>query len=105
MTHLTPHRFGLLVAAAFGFALAAAPAAHAFTVENQDSGGAKSQDFFYQGKPTPQDPDDQVKSRFGGGQGSVQMGDSTLQFGARPSFNERYNPSAIFNQYDMGGGR
>ncbi len=98
-------RFGLLVAATFGFAVAAAPAAHAFTVENQDSGGAKSQDFLYQGKVAPQDPDDQVKSRFGGGQSSYQFGNSSLQFGARPSFNERYNPSTIFNQYDMGGGR
>jgi hypothetical protein len=28
-----------------------------------------------------------------------------LQFGSRPSFNERYNPNRIFEQYDMGGGR
>ena len=99
------HRFGLLVAATFGFALAAAPAAHAFTVENQDSGGAKSQDFLYQGKPAPQDPDDQVKSRFGGGQSSYQMGNSSLQFGRAPRSTSAIIPAPSFNQYDMGGGR
>ena len=99
------HRFGLLVATAISVAMLAAPAAHAFTVENQDSAGAKSQDFFYQGKPVPQDPDDQINSRFSGGQSSYQLGNSTLQFGSRPSFNERYNPNRIFEQYDMGGGR
>ena len=50
----------------------------------------------------PQDPDDQIKSRFGGGQSSYQFGNSTLQFGSRPSFNERYNPNTHFESVRHG---
>jgi hypothetical protein len=92
----------LLVAAAFGFALLAAPMfaslAHAFTVENQDSSGATSQNFRDLGKPAAKDPDDQISSRFGsGGQSTLKSGDATFQFGMQPSFQQKYNPSRLFD--------
>jgi hypothetical protein len=96
----------LPVAAVFGFALLAAPAAHAFTIENQDSGGASSQNFLDPGKAPAADPDEQVTSRFGsGGQGTFKSGNTTLQFGAQPSFEQQYNSNQMFKQYDLGGDR
>jgi hypothetical protein len=97
----------LLAAAAFGLALLAAPMfaslAHAFTVENQDSSGATPQNFRDLGTQPATDPDGQVKSRFGSDDKStVQQGNTTIQFGLQGpqgSFDQRYNPSRMFDQY------
>jgi hypothetical protein len=86
----------LLVAVSFGFALLAAPAAQAFTIENQDSTGDAPQNFLDLGKPAA-DPD-QHGSRFSsGGQTKLQSGNATFEFGSRPSFGQRYNPSNLFD--------
>jgi hypothetical protein len=87
----------LLVAVSFGIALLAAPAAQAFTIENQDSAGGTPQSFLDLGKPAA-DPDDQVSSRFSsGGQTKLQSGNATFEFGSRPSFGQRYNPGNLFD--------
>jgi hypothetical protein len=92
MQHLPPfsprHRLAVL-AAAFGLAVLVAPAAHAFTIENQ---GATNSD----GNARYTNPD----ARFSGpnnGQTVIKDGNTTLQFGQRPSFDERYNPNRMFN--------
>jgi hypothetical protein len=94
----------LLVVAAFGFALLAAPMfaslAHAFTFEGQgNSGSAGTRNFSDPGQLAT-DPDRQV-SRFGSGDKStIQQGDTTIQFGVQGpqgSFEQRYNPSRLFD--------
>jgi hypothetical protein len=85
-----------LVAVAFGSALLAVPAAHAFTIENQDSTGGTPQNFLDLGKPAA-DPD-QHGSRFSsGGQTKLQSGNATFEFGSQSSFQQRYNPSNMFD--------
>lgn len=96
----------LLVTAAFGFALLAAPAANAFTFEGQGSADAGGRSFLDPGKAPASDPDEQVTSRFGsGGPGTFKSGNTTLQFGAQPSFDRQYNSNQMFKQYDLGGDR
>jgi hypothetical protein len=86
-----------LVAVAFGSAVVSVPAAHAFTIENQDSSAAAPQNFLDLGKPAPEA--DQNGSRFSsnGGQTRLQSGNATLEFGSRQSFEQRYNPSKLFD--------
>jgi hypothetical protein len=100
MTHFPVCRSALLLAVAFGFGLMAMPAAHAFTVENQDSNGASN--MFLNGTAPSADPDDKITSGFGNGQSTYKSGNSTIQFGARPSFDQRYNPSNLMNRYNAG---
>lgn len=78
-------------AAAFGLAVLAAPAAQAFTLDNQ---AATNSD----GSAKYVDPDTRV-SRFGNaeGQTTIRQGNTTLQFGRPQSFDERYNPDSMFN--------
>lgn len=86
------HRFAL-VAAVFGLTLLAASAAQAFTFEDQGSvsngDGTRS---------AITDPDGRV-SRFGSsnGQNTIKQGNTTLQFGGRGSFDQRYNSDRMFN--------
>jgi hypothetical protein len=87
------------LAAACGLALLAAPLfvglAQAFTIENQGSvsngDGARS---------AIADPDARV-SRFGSGNGNGQstfkQGNTTFQFGAQPSFNQRNDSNRLFD--------
>jgi hypothetical protein len=103
MTHSTTRYYGLVFAAACGLALLAAPAAHAFTVDNQDSSGASN--MFLNGTAPSADPDDKVTTRFGSdGQGTFKSGNNTFQFGAQPSFEQRYDSNRMFRQYDSGNG-
>ena len=80
-----------LAAAAFSLALLAAPAAQAFTIEElgvSNGDGARN---------AIADPDGRV-SRFGSGSGNTyKQGNTTIQFGARPSFDQRYDNSRMFN--------
>jgi len=92
MQHLPPfssrHRLAVL-AAAFAMAVLVAPAAHAFTIENQ---GAANSD----GGARYTDP----AARFSGsnnGQTVIKDGNTTLQFGQRPSFDQRYDSNRMFN--------
>ena len=87
-----------LTAAACGLALLAAPLfvglAQAFTIEEQ--GGVAKGD----GARSLTDSDAR-DSRFsrgsGNGQGTFQQGNTTLQFGVRPSFNQQYNSNRMFD--------
>ena len=81
-----------LAAAAFSLALLAAPAAQAFTIE--ELGSVSNGDG---ARNAIADPDGRV-SRFGSGSGNTyKQGNTTIQFGARPSFDQRYDNSRMFN--------
>ena len=85
------------IAAACGLALLTAPLfvgwAQAFTIEDQ-SGVAKSDGS----RNAVADPDGRA-SRFGSGNGqsTIKQGNTTLQFGAQPSFNQRYDSNRLFD--------
>jgi len=93
MKHLPPspsrHRLAVL-AAAFGLALLAAPAAHAFTIDDQSNTNSD-------GSARYADPD----ARFSGsgtGQTTIQQGNATLRFGGQQgTFDQRYNPNRMFD--------
>jgi hypothetical protein len=91
MKHLpfARHRLAVL-AAAFGLALLAAPAAHAFTIEDQSNTNSD-------GTARYTDPDARF-SGAGNGQTTLQQGNTTLRFGTQQgSFDQRYNPSRMFD--------
>jgi len=84
------HRL-VIFTAAFGFAIWAAPAAHAFTFDNQTTTNSD-------GTAKYVDPDDKI-SRFGSsdGQTTYQQGNTTLRFGQPDSLQQRYNTDNMFN--------
>ena len=93
MKHLppSPSRHPLAVlAAAFGLAVLATPAAQAFTIDNQANTNAD-------GTARYTDPD----ARFSGsgtGQTTIQQGNTSLRFGTQQgSFDQRYNPNRMFD--------
>ena len=99
MKHLLPspsrHRLAVL-AAAFGLALLAAPAAHAFTIDDQSNTNSN-------GSARYSDPDERF-SGSGTGQTTIQQGNTTLRFGGQQgSFDQRYNPNRIFDPIDRSG--
>lgn len=91
MTHLpSPSRHRLAVlAAAFGLVVLAAPAAQAFTIDNQANSNTD-------GTARYTDPD----ARFsGGGDGQtvIRQGNTTIHFGQGQSFEQKYNTDRMFN--------
>lgn len=92
----------LLFAAALGAVLLAAPAAQAFTFENQASGDGAANALASGVKPYV-DPTDRLApskeaSRFdGNGTSKYESGGMTLQFGRQPTFNEKYNPDYLYD--------
>jgi hypothetical protein len=92
-------------AAAAVFAAAfAVSAAHAFTL--QDSNGSVSgQGFLDLDKPAAAPDRLAPVNRFGNenGQTTYKQGNSTLQFGAQRSFDQKYNTDNIFNPYTREG--
>ena len=85
-----------LVAAAFGIGLLAAAPAYAFSL--QDSNGSttdpRQRYLNLDGGPSVQAD---RSAGFGQGQtNTVKQGDLTVQFGNRPSFNERYSTDHYF---------
>jgi hypothetical protein len=89
-------RYFALIAAACGLALLATPLfvswAQAFTFEDQ--GGVSKGDG---ARGAIVDPDSRFSgSGTGNGQGTFKQGNTTLQFGAQPSFDQRYNNSRMF---------
>ena len=94
---MTPFASRLAVIAACGLALLTAPLfvglAQAFTFENQ--GGVSNDDG---SRNAIADPDARV-SRFGSGNGqsTFKQGNTTFQFGAQPSFNQRYDSNRLFD--------
>ena len=86
---MTPFASRLAVfAAACGLTLLAAPAAHAFTIENQ---GATDQ------AAAARLDQDRKFTNSGNGPSTIKQGNTTLQFGARPSFNQRYDSNRYFD--------
>ena len=91
MTH--SHR---LAALAFGLALLAAPAAHAFTIDGQSNTNSD-------GSARYTDPDTRF-SNSGTGQTTLREGNATLQFGQPQSFEQRYSPNRYFDPLSQSGG-
>jgi hypothetical protein len=78
-----------MLAAAFGLVLLAAPAARAFTIDNQSNSNAD-------GSARYTDPD----ARFSGsadGKTVIRQGNTTFQFGNSRSFDQKYNADRMFN--------
>jgi hypothetical protein len=94
----TPHAF--IAAAALLAALAIAPGAKAFTIENQ-GGASGGQGYLDMDKPAATPDRHTPVSPFNtdGGQTSVKQGNTTFQFGQQRSFNERYNSNNLFDPY------
>jgi hypothetical protein len=88
MKHLPHHRLGVF-AAAFGLAVLIAPAAHAFTMDTTSNTNAD-------GTARYTDPDQRF-SNSGDGQTTIRQGNTSLQFGSRPSFDQRYDNSRMFD--------
>ncbi|HEU5017783.1 MAG TPA: hypothetical protein VFT69_07380 [Pseudolabrys sp.] len=80
-------------------ALAAAPAAHAFTFEKATgSAAAQDQSFLYPdkgGAPTADQPQVQFDSR--DGVSTMRDGPFYLRFGHEQSFDQQYNPNNLFD--------
>ena len=93
MKHLPPspsrHRLAVL-AAAFGLVLLAAPAAQAFTIDDQSNTNSN-------GTARYADPDARF-SGTGNGQSTIQQGNTTIRFGGQQgSFDQRYNSNRMFD--------
>ena len=90
MKQLTHHRLAVFTAA-FALAVLAAPAAHAFTMDNQSSVNAD-------GTARYADPDAQFSGAgSGSGQNVFKQGNATIQFGSQQSFDQRYDNSRMFD--------
>ena len=91
MKHLPPSssRRLAVLAAAFGLVLLAAPAARAFTMDNQSNSNAD-------GSARYTDPDARF-SGSGDGKTVIRQGNTTLQFGSGQSFDQKYNADRMFN--------
>jgi hypothetical protein len=85
------HRMAVL-AAAFGLAVLAAPAAHAFTMDNQNNTNSD-------GTARYTDPDQQFSgSGSGNGQTTIREGNTSLRFGGQQgSFDQRYDSNRVFD--------
>ncbi|MFZ0622817.1 MAG: hypothetical protein WAM76_12570 [Pseudolabrys sp.] len=95
----TPRAFAV-AAAALLVALAVAPGAKAFTIENQ-GGASGGQGYLDTDKPAATPDRHTPVSPFNtdNGQTSVKQGNTTFQFGQQRSFNERYNSNNLFDPY------
>lgn len=88
---------------AFGLAVTIAGTAHAFTIEDGQggaSGGSNWRDLDLP-KAKPDQPDSRFKSE--DGLTTFKQGNSTIFFGSRPSLEQRYDPSNLFDPYARNG--
>lgn len=82
----------VIFTAVFGLALLAAPAAHAFTIEDQSNTNSNTNSSTRYGDP------DARFSGSGNGQTTIQQGNTTLRFGGQQgTFDQRYNPNRMFD--------
>jgi hypothetical protein len=90
----------IIVAAASLVALAVAPGAKAFTIENQ-GGASGGQGYLDIDKPSAAPDRLTPGSPFNtdNGQTTVKQGNTTFQFGQQRSFDERYNSNNLFDPY------
>ena len=86
-------------AAIVAAAIVIAPAAHAFTI--QDDGPAGGQGYIDFDKPGAAPDRMAPVSGFGNenGQTTIKQGNGTFQFGGQQSFGQRYNTDNIFDPY------
>jgi hypothetical protein len=77
-----------LFIAALACALLAAPAAHAFTMDNQSNTNSD-------GSARYTDPDQRFSNPKDGK--SITQGNTTFRFGNERSFDQRYNPNQMFD--------
>jgi hypothetical protein len=99
------HQRAFVLAAAVGLTLAAATAAKAFTFEDQN-GNASGGNNFYEGDASKRPPiGPGGLSNFNNGGSSVTHGNTTFQFGSasQQSFDQKYNPSNLFDPYARDG--
>jgi hypothetical protein len=85
----SPRRRLAVLAAAFGLAVLIAPAAHAFTIDNEANTTSN-------GTARYSDPDSRF-SNSANGPTVYKQGNATLQFGTPQSFDQRYNANRLFN--------
>lgn len=98
MSRLSSPRF-LIAAALMGAGLLAAPAAQAFTMQD-GSGNAGDQSFLYPDKGAAAAEDGQTQGfKQQDGMTTLKEGNTTLQFGHRPSFDQEYNSDHYFNRF------
>jgi len=87
---IMPRHWLAALVAACGVIAVPAPAAHAFTIDNQSSNSGS-------GGARYADPDEQF-SNSGNGLSTYHLGDTTVQFGGQPqSFDQRYNSNRMFD--------
>ena len=92
-----------VIAAAFAAGLLASASAQAFTIEGgpgSTAGGSNWRDLDMP-KPQVDQPDYRFKSE--NGVTTLKQGNSTLYFGTKPSFDQKYNPSNLFDPYARDG--
>lgn len=95
-------RNAVLLAAAFGLALASAGAAQAFTFSDQNGGAGNGSMFNDRDGKTPSS--DAPTTRFGNGNTTIQQGNGSLRFGGNGgSFSQRYNTNNLFDPYARDG--
>lgn len=97
MPLLTSPRFAV-AAALLGAAVLAAPAAHAFTIQNESPGSNNDQSFLYpdRGAATASDQSAQGFKQ-DDGVTTLKDGNATLEFGHHQSFDQRYNADHYFD--------
>ena len=89
-------RFAVLAGAALALTLAGVPVASAFTIQDATNAG-QDQSFLYPGKPLTADDGQSSKFKQENGMTTFKEGPTTLQFGHRESFDQRYNPDNMFD--------
>lgn len=97
MSRLSSHRFALAVAL-IGAGLLAAPAAQAFTIQDGSGSATGDQGFLYPDRGGAASSDGSVQ-RFKreDGMTTLKEGNTTFQFGRRPSFDQQYNADHMFD--------
>jgi hypothetical protein len=90
MKHLSSCHLAIL-AAAFGLAVLAAPAARAFTMDNSSNTNAD-------GSARYTDPDEKFSgSGSNNGQTELKQGNASLHFGGQQNFDQRYDSNRMFD--------
>jgi hypothetical protein len=100
MTEINFRRTIGTAAVAIGFVVMASAAAQAFTFNDQADGASSNSAIKFD------DPADRAKSRMTGERDdkpAIRNGNSTLQFGARESFDQRNNSDRYFNPNNLMG--
>jgi hypothetical protein len=97
------YRRAFLMAAALGLAVTTTGIAHAFTVENKDASGSGQgfTDLDIPKVPSAGTPDSRFKGKDGVTSYKTEFG--TVQFGSRPSFDQRYNSNSLYDPFARDG--